>query len=57
MLNLKGFNQPKLIGLVFLLLGWFCFGSTHLWADSNPEWIEFTSGMEDPSNQCSGVKF
>jgi len=46
MLNLKGFNQPKLIGLVLLLLGWFCFGSTPLWADSNLEWIEFTPGME-----------
>jgi len=46
MLNLKGFSQPKLIGLVLLLLGWFFFVSTPLWAESDPVWIEFIPGTE-----------
>ena len=46
MLNPKGLSQLKLVGLVVLLLGWFCLGATPLWADSNQEWIEFTPGMD-----------
>ncbi len=52
MLNSKGLNQshgswrPKLTGLLLLLLGWFCFSSTPLWANSNPEWIELIPGVE-----------
>ncbi|MGB2769443.1 MAG: hypothetical protein WBC88_06930, partial [Candidatus Zixiibacteriota bacterium] len=46
MLNPKGLSQLKLMGLVLLLLGWFCFGAAPLWADSNQEWIELTPGMD-----------
>lgn len=46
MLNPKGLSQLKFMGLVLLLLGWFCFGAAPLWADSNQEWIELTPGMD-----------
>ncbi len=46
MLNPKDLNQLRFVGLLLLLLGWFCFSSTPLWADSSPQWIEFIQGME-----------
>ena len=46
MLNPKGLSQLKFMGLVLLLLGWFCLGAMSLQADSNQEWIELTPGMD-----------
>lgn len=46
MLHPKGLNQLKLVGLVLLLLGWFCLGATPLQADSNQEWIELTPASD-----------
>ncbi|MCK4403954.1 MAG: hypothetical protein KAW02_02575 [candidate division Zixibacteria bacterium] len=46
MLNSKGLNRLKLLGLLLLVLCWFSFSSTPLWAESNPEWIEFIPGTE-----------
>ena len=46
MLSSKGLGKLRLIGFLLLLVGWFCFGSTSLWAGSNPKWIRFTPGTE-----------
>jgi len=46
MLNSKGLRQLKLAGLMLLLLGWFLFSSSPLWAESDLKWIEFILGKE-----------
>ena len=45
MLNCKSFDRLKLAGLL-LLVGWFCFASTPLRAESSPEWIQLIPGAQ-----------
>ncbi len=44
--NFKGLGRLKLVGLLLLLTGWFCFVSTPLRAESDPQWIELIPGTQ-----------
>lgn len=46
MLSCKGLSQLKLLAILLLLVCWFSFNSSPLWAESTPQWIELVSGPE-----------